>query len=161
MDLEARPLIPRDFEPFGQVIELEGAREIPINQGLTTRYHDLFRVQTDRDGFAMGNVFRTTPLPMPHRVTIMERHPLGSQAFIPLGETPFLVLVGKPGDKLMAEDLVLFRTNGRQGVNFHANTWHHFQIVMDHVQDFYVIDRGGPGDNLEETEIDGEVWIRG
>ena len=90
----------------------------------------------------------------------MERHPLGSQAFIPLDETPFLVLVALSGNNPTAEDLKLFSTNGRQGINFFKNTWHHFNLVLKDSQDFLVIDRGGPGNNLEEKNIEAEVWIR-
>ena len=96
---------------------------------------------------------------MPHKVEIMERHPLGSQAFIPTEKTPFLVLVGNPGEQLREGDLTLFRTSGHQGVNLHRNTWHHFQIVLGHTQDFIVIDRGGPGANQQEIGIEDDIWI--
>ena len=160
MNLKPIPLTTDNFSDFGEVIELEKARQFPINNGLTTRYHDLFNIDADNEnGHAIVNLFRTSPLPLPHRVTTMERHPLGSQAFIPMEETPFLVLVGRMGDALNADDLYLFITNGQQGINFFKNTWHHFQIVLDHTQDFLVVDRGGPGNNLEEIEISDEVWI--
>ena len=90
----------------------------------------------------------------------MERHPLGSQGFIPMNSEPFLVLVGKNKDKLSAQDLILFKTNGNQGINLYKNTWHHYQLVLKGPQDFLVIDRGGRGNNLEEIEISDEVWIR-
>jgi len=148
------------FEAYGQVVETFDARSMTINQGLTTRYHDLFRIDVSRGGgHPIGNVFRTQPLPLPHRVTVMERHPLGSQAFIPLDAKPFLVLVGSVGESLQAEDLELFLTNGRQGVNINRDTWHHFNIALDSTQDFLVIDRGGPGRNLDEIEVQGEAWI--
>ena len=89
----------------------------------------------------------------------MERHPLGSQAFLPLDQKPFLVLVGNPGQKISAKDLTLFLTNGHQGINFHKNTWHHFQIVTGTQRDFIVVDRGGQGNNLEEIDIDGGIVI--
>ena len=162
VELQAIPLTAEDFAPFGEVIELSAARQFPINNGLTTRFHDLLTIDAGHaSGRPIVNVFRTDPLPMPHRVEIMERHPLGSQAFLPMQDTPFLVLVGDAGDKLRGQDLTLFRTNGHQGVNLNRNTWHHFQIVLDHTQDFIVIDRGGPGDNLEEIRVDDEVWING
>lgn len=158
--LEPVPLTRSAFSAFGEVIELEGARQIPINRGLTTRYHDLFTIDCSAEGGHHSvNVFRTDPLPLPHRVEVMERHPVGSQAFLPLDQDPFLVLVASQGDTVSAEDLVLFRTNGRQGVNFFRNTWHHFQIVTGQRRDFIVVDRAGPGDNLEEQSIRGSALI--
>ena len=160
MNLEARPLSAALFERYGEVIDLDSARQFPINNGLTTRFHNLLTIDADSEnGHPIVNVFRTSPLPLPHQVKIMERHPLGSQAFIPMEETPFLVLVARTGDKPEVDDLELFLTNGKQGINLYKNTWHHFQIVLDHTQDFLVIDRGGSGNNLEEIEISGEAWI--
>ena len=160
MELTCQNLTPEAFSPYGQVIDLEQAHQFPINNGLTTRFHDLFSIDTgSQGGRAIVNVFRTAPLPLPHRVTVMERHPLGSQAFIPMHNTPFLVLVGRPGATLGENDLALFKTSGYQGVNLFRNTWHHFQIVLGQTQDFVVVDRGGSGDNLEEIEVTDEVWI--
>ena len=160
MNLHATPLTIENFSLYGEVIELDSARQITINDGLTTRFHDLVDIDTNKQGGRpMVNLFRTSPLPLPHRVIKMERHPLGSQAFIPLESTPFLVLVGKPGDGLCVADRELFVMDGELVINLYRNTWHHFQIVMDHTQDFLVIDRGGTGENLEEIDITGEAWI--
>ncbi len=154
------PLTREAFAPFGEVIQLEDAKQISINQGLTTRFHDLFTIDCDADGGRpIVSVFRTDPLPMPHRVQSMERHPLGSQAFIPLDEKPFLVLVAPSGDTVTDDDLVLFQTRRSQGINFARNTWHHFQIVTGSQRDFIVIDRGGAGENLEETPVIGEALL--
>ena len=134
----------------------------PINHGLTTRYHDLCNIDTsDQGGRAIVSVFRTSPLALPHQVRFMERHPLGSQGFIPTTDIPFLVLVGRKCETLTGADLTLFATNGKQGVNIKKNTWHHFQIVLERTADFIVIDRGGEGENLEEIEVDGDIWIAG
>ena len=167
-NLTARPLTAAAFAAFGEVIEPENAGRISINDGLTTRFHDLFTIDVnDNGGRPVVSLFQTAPLPLPHRVRVMERHPRGSQAFMPTDEIPFLVLVAADvgrdasGDfgPIGAADLSLFITNGRQGVNFYKNTWHHFQIVLKKQRDFIIIDRAGPGDNLEETKINGEVWI--
>ena len=160
MILEPVPLSREAFAPFGEVIELERARQIPINQGLTTRFHDLFTIDVaDQGGHPLVNVFRTSPLPLPHRVSVMERHPLGSQAFLPMGNMPFLVLVAEDAELMNGSGFTLFRTNGRQGINLRKNTWHHYQIVLHQTQDFIVVDRGGEGDNLEERVVDGEILI--
>lgn len=160
IDLRPAPLTKDSFAPFGDVIELSCAQQYAINQGLTTRFHDLFDIDvTAQGGRAIVNVFRTDPLPLPHQVTVMERHPLGSQAFMPMDHDPFLVLVADAGDRISASDLHLFVTNGRQGINFYRNTWHHFQIGLGKQRDFIVIDRGGMGSNLEEINLDESVRI--
>ena len=160
MELKIHPLTAADFAPFGEVIELDGAKNFPINDGLTTRFHDLCTIDTcDQGGKTIVNVFRTSPLSLPHRVEKMERHPLGSQAFLPTDKLPFLVLVGKAKPELSPEDLMLFITNGEQGINLHKNTWHHFQIGTQGQRDFIVIDRGGNGNNLQELPIQGTAIV--
>ena len=153
-ELTARPLTEEAFAPYGEVIDLRKAQTQDINYGLTTRYHDLASIDTLREGGrTLVNVFRSAPITLPHTVRVMERHPLGSQAFIPMNDRPFLVLVGKGIDRLEVESLQLFITDGEQGVNYHANTWHHYQMVLGQTSDFLVIDRGGPGNNLEEVQL--------
>ena len=160
LELSARPLNKAAFAAFGEVIELADAQQIQINDGLTTRFHDLFTIDVnDAGGKPIVSLFRSAPLPLPHRVRVMERHPHGSQAFLPLDQLPFLILVAADVTPVTAADLSLFITNGQQGVNLYKNTWHHFQIVLDEQRDFIVVDRGGAGDNLQETRIEDEVWI--
>ena len=160
IDLVAAPLTKKSFAPFGDVIELSNAQQYPINQGLTTRFHDLFDIDVAaQGGRAIVNVFRTDPIPLPHRIKVMERHPLGSQAFLPMDHDPFLILVADAGDRISASNLHLFKTNGHQGINFNKNTWHHFQIGLSKQRDFIVIDRGGDGNNLEEFNIEEAVQI--
>ncbi|MEM7195080.1 MAG: ureidoglycolate lyase [Pseudomonadota bacterium] len=159
--LNAVPLTEAAFERYGEVIDLRQAQTQSINGGLTCRYHDLVTVDTaDGGGCTLVNVFRTAPIPLPHKVVVMERHPLGSQAFLPMDQAPFLVLVGEPEkNALKAIDLTLFITDGHQGVNFNKNCWHHYQLVLGKTRDFVVIDRGGDGQNLEECVISDSVVI--
>ncbi len=158
--LEAVPLTRNAFSEFGETIELESARKISINRGLTTRFHDLFTLDCDAaGGHPSVNVFRTDPLPLPYRVEVMERHPISSQAFLPLDKNPFFILVAPSGDTVRAEDLILFQSNGHQGVNLFRNIWHHFQIVTGCQRDFIVVDRVGAGKNLEEQPIQGDAMI--
>ncbi len=160
IELIAEPLTVEIFATFGEIIDLRQARTQSINFGLTTRFHDLATVDTHREGGrTLINIFRSEPIPLPHQVLVMERHPLGSQAFIPMTPTRFLVLVGEGKNTLNEASLRLFITDGVQGVNFHANTWHHYQMVLDHAADFVVIDRGGPDDNLDEVVLESKIII--
>lgn len=153
--LPIEPLTRAAFQPFGDVIEADGAEHFQINNGTTTRFHDLARVDAEAEGgHVLVNIFRARPLPMPLTVAMMEKHPLGSQAFVPLDAAPFLVVVAPPGDRVAPEDLRAFLTQGRQGVNYARGVWHHPIIALDRETDFLVIDRGGPGDNLAEFFFD-------
>jgi ureidoglycolate lyase len=152
--LETKPLTRASFAPFGDVIETDGAHHYPINQGSTIRFHDLARVDvTARAGHPLLNVFRATPLPLPIEIKLLERHPLGSQAFIALGERRFLVVVAEDLARPGPQHLHAFLTNGKQGVNYRRNTWHHFVLALDQATEFIVIDRGGEGENCEEIHL--------
>ena len=152
--ITAVPLTRDEFAPFGEVIETDGAERRMINAGSTVRFHDLARVDVAAaGGYALINVFRAQPLPLPLAVRIMERHPLGSQAFIPLDSAPFLIVVAPAGAAPGPAELRAFVTDGRQGVNYARGVWHHPVIAMTRETDFVVIDRGGPGDNLVEVRF--------
>ena len=146
VSLKIRPLTAEAFAPFGDVIEANGAETININQGTTQRFHDLAKVQTLKDGHTLINIFRGQPRPQPIGICLMEYHPIGSQAFIPMQPAPYLVVVARPGKNLSVDQLVAFRAEGHQGVNYHAAVWHHPLLVLQENHDFLVVDRGGPGE---------------
>ncbi|MHA1527778.1 MAG: ureidoglycolate lyase [Alphaproteobacteria bacterium] len=140
------------FVPFGTVIETAGASSFPINDATTTRFHALAEAETGPEGAAIVSIFRATRWPQPVRIAMLERHPLGSQAFFPLSPDDWLVVVAE-GERPGAQELRLFRARGDQGVQYARGVWHHPLLVLAERQDFLVIDRRGPGDNLEEIEI--------
>ena len=148
------PLTREEFAPFGEVLETDGAEQRTINAGSTVRFHDLARVDVAAlGGYPLLNLFRAQPLPLPLTVRIMEQHPLGSQAFIPVDHAPFLVVVAPGTDAPRLAELCAFVTDGRQGVNYGRGVWHHPVIAMTRETDFVVVDRGGPGDNLVEVKF--------
>ena len=152
-EIVPHPLTADAFAPFGDVIEAsEAAEQIPINYGYTTRFHDLAGIDVAQGGGrAIVSLFRARPLDPP-LLKIVERHPLGSQAFMPLNARPYLVAVAPAGDFDPAK-LTVFRAQGHQGVNYARGTWHHFLLALGGESDFLVIDREGPGDNLDEVEL--------
>ncbi|MGG4773493.1 ureidoglycolate lyase [Paenalcaligenes sp. Me52] len=138
------------FAPFGDVIEAsDKAQHFSINEGNTERYHDLANIEPGPDGKAIVSIFRGQPRTLPFTVTMMERHPKGSQAFIPLSGLPYLVVVAEAGPTPEVKDLRLFLAQGNQGVNYATGVWHHPLLGLDEVVDFLVIDRKGPGDNCD------------
>ncbi len=148
--IEIRPLTRAAFAPFGQVIAQDGAQNFPINAGKCTRYHDLARIETTGDkARPMISLLRGEPYALPLELKMVERHPLGSQAFIPLGDSAFLIVVAEETENGPA-DPIAFRTAPGQGVNIARNVWHGILTPLDTVSDFAVIDRGGEGVNLEE-----------
>lgn len=151
IELKPQPLTREAFSPFGDVIETEEAEHFPINQGTTERYHNLAHVDVLEEGGApLISIFRGQPRPCPIALQLMERHPLASQAFIPMQGYYYLVVVAKPGETVTPDDLVAFRARGDQGVNYHRGVWHHPLLVLKPDSDFLVVDRGGEGHNLDE-----------
>lgn len=142
------------FAPFGEVIDLHKAEHFPINNGMCTRYNDLATVElAGVEPRPLINIFRGEPYDIPLHLEMVERHPLGSQAFIPMTPRPFLVIVardfgGTPGKPLA------FLTRSGQGINLKKNCWHGVLTTLERTSDFVVIDRGGPGENLEEYFYD-------
>jgi ureidoglycolate lyase len=157
--LPIEPLTHDAFAPFGDVIELEGAKQIPINLGTTIRYHDLAKVDvSDAGGRTLVNLFRGEPRTLPFEVKMLERHPLGSQAFIPFDDKPYLVVVA-PAGELDPRAIRAFVTCGWQGVNYAKGVWHHPLIALGEVSDFIVVDRGGDGVNLSEQDLAESLWL--
>jgi ureidoglycolate lyase len=149
------PLTGPAFAPFGELIEAsEAVRHYPINAGTTERYHDLARLEAGPEGRLIVSIFRAQPRALPFQVTTMERHPLSSQAFIPLSGRPYLVVVAPPGEPPTAQSLRLFLAGPGQGVNYPPGVWHHALLALETVSDFLVLDRSGPGPNCDEIRLE-------
>lgn len=149
--LIVKPLDAHAFGPFGEVIAPEAAaRSFPINEGRCTRFHDLATVDcASQEGRAGISLFRADPQGLPITLAMLERHPLGSQTFVPLSRTPYLVVVSESPDTMPQAFLVC----GGQGVSYRRGTWHHPLLALDVVSDFLVVDRIGSGDNCETAEL--------
>jgi len=161
--LAPEPLTGEAFAAFGDVIETRGHRPSTINDGQALRFNDLATIDVLAEhGRPLLNIFRARPWPAPIRIRMMERHPLSSQAFVPLAGTPFLILVAPPGDRVTPETLHLFRSAGRQGVNYRRGAWHHPLLALEQDAEFLVIDRGGRGANCDLWHLDAsdEIILR-
>ena len=149
-ELTPEPLTAEAFAPFGDVIEAsDAATRIDINQGHAIRYDRLAEADVG-DGAAAISIFRATPLAVLELKTF-ERHPLGSQAFVPLSGRSYLVAVA-PAGALDPAAIRIFRAEPNQGVQYAKGVWHHFLLVLD-ASDFLVVDRAGPGENCDEMEL--------
>lgn len=153
-----QPLTAKVFRPFGDVIDTEGAPDKIINQGLCGRYHDRANLEFG-DGRAGLSLFDARPRVLPLTLEMVERHPEGSQAFVPMAWVPFLVIVapdegGTPGRPLA------FKTTPGQAVNFHKGTWHGVLAPLEEPGLFAVIDRIGAGENLQEHWFETPYIVR-
>jgi ureidoglycolate lyase len=157
-EIVVQPLTAAAFAPFGEVLEATGDPDKLINQGLCGRFHD--RATLDFiDGRAGISLFRSETRTLPYRLDMVERHPLGSQAFLPMSMDPFLVIVAPDEDGTPGRPLAFLTAPG-QGINLHCNTWHGVLTPLSAPGLFAVIDRIGPGDNLQEHWFDTPWTVR-
>lgn len=153
-EIRTEPLTAAAFAPFGEVLEARGAPDRLINQGLCGRWHDRARLDfgAETGGRAGISVFLAQSRALPYVLDLLERHPEGSQAFLPLHQHPFLVAVapddgGRPGRPRA------FLTDGAQGINLHRGTWHGVLTPLAAPGLFAVVDRIGPSPNLQEHPL--------
>tara|TARA_R100000306_G_C4377943_1_gene142821 strand:+ start:2318 stop:2842 length:525 start_codon:yes stop_codon:yes gene_type:complete len=154
--LKLEPLTKEAFEPFGDVICTRGNTSFPINNGTTQRYHHLGKVQVfGEEGQAGISLAVGGARSFPIKVSMLERHPLGSQAWIPVGRNPFVVVVAPNGANDCPDEsgIRAFYVEGDQGVNYHAGVWHHPLLSLDQQGDFIVVDRIGAAPNCDEQDL--------
>ena len=150
--LDVAPLTAAAFAAYGDVIAPGGAPDKMINQGLCARYHDLARLDF-ADGRAGLSFFDAKERKLPIIVGMVERHPEGSQAFIPVSQTRFLVIVADD-ENGMPVNLRAFVAGAEQSVNLHRNVWHGVLTPIGASGRFVVVDRIGGGANLQEHWFD-------
>jgi ureidoglycolate lyase len=149
-----QPLTREAFAPFGDVVEFEGGDSFPINNGMADRYHDLAAVELGGEqSRAIISLVASHQFDMPRRVDHLEYHPFGSQAFLPLDSSPFIVVVSPAADDPDLDELRAFVTNGKQGINYHLGTWHHVLLTPYAPMRFICVDRAGPGHNCVDHHI--------
>jgi ureidoglycolate lyase len=148
-DILIHPLTQDAFAAFGDIIALKDTPNKLINQGQCGRHHDLAALDFGPDGHAGISLFDATPRSLPYHLELVERHPEGSQAFLPMTQNPFLVIVAPDEDGIPGSPLA-FRTAPGQGINFHRNVWHGVLTPLFIPGLFAVVDRIGNSTNLEE-----------
>lgn len=162
--MSARLLIPEPltgaaFAPFGDVIEAAEEFSV-INSGTTHRFDDLAQVEVaTTGGRPRVSLYCVVPYELPLPIRMLERHPLGSQLFMPLHGEKFLVVVAPRGDRIDPNTVKAFVTSGKQGVNYRPGTWHHPVIALGDLSEFFVLDRGGSGGNCDEFPLDPDVLL--
>ena len=152
--VEPKSITKENFSKFGDVITTENIKPLEINNGYAKRFNDIAKIDTSNEnGEATISIFSALKRSFPMKIDMMEKHPLGSQAFIPMKETTFLTLVAPEGEKPDLEKIESFIVPKGIGVNFKTGIWH-FPLISTEDMDFLVVDRKGLGDNLVIENLD-------
>lgn len=156
--IQTEPLTPDAFAPFGDVLSADGAPDMLINQGQCGRYHDRAQLDFGPEGRPGISIFQARPRTLPYTLDLVERHPEGSQAFIPMSHDEWLVIVATDRDG-MPSGIRAFLAAPGQAINFHRGTWHGVLTPLQQPGLFAVIDRIGDSPNLEEYVLDATLVI--
>jgi ureidoglycolate lyase len=151
--IRTEPLTQAAFAPFGDVLEASGPADKIINRGLCGRWHDRARLDFGPEGRAGISIFKAEPRELPYVLDLVERHPEGSQAFLPMSETEWLVIVAPDAGGTPGRPRAFVAAPG-QGINFHRGTWHGVLTPLHAPGLFAVVDRIGSTANLEEFPLD-------
>ena len=152
-NIRIEPITAEAFAPFGELLTARDKADRMINEGRCERHHALATVQRG-GGEAIISIFRSEPISLPYTCKLLERHPLGSQAFMPLSDRPWLSVVAPDEDGQPGQPRAFLVPKG-MGVNLRAGVWHGVLTPLDEAADFLVVDRDGDGENLEEVGIAG------
>ena len=153
------PITRERFAPYGDVIETSALDVEAMNDARFERFDGLCSVDLAGGEVAISVTRCRTPTSLPLRVDKVERHPLGSQAFVPLSRNKMIIVVAPPGESVEAGDLRAFVTNGRQGINYHRGTWHMPLIGLEAGYEFLIVDRAGGEPNCEVHEFDEVIML--
>ena len=152
--VEPKPITKENFSKFGDMITTENIKPLEINNGYAKRFDDIAKIDTSNEnGETTISIFSALKRSFPMKIDMMEKHPLGSQAFIPMKETTFLTLVAPEGEKPDLEKIESFIIPKGIGVNYKTGIWH-FPLISTEDMDFLVVDRKGLGDNLVIENLD-------
>ena len=154
--INPKPITKENFSKFGDMITTADIKPIEINNGYAKRFDEIANLDTSKDnGETTICIFSALKRTFPMKINIMEKHPLGSQAFIPLKDTTFLVFVAPKGSKLDLNKVESFIVPPGIGVNYSPGTWH-FPLISTEDMNFLVVDRKGPGNNLVIKDLNNE-----
>ena len=158
--IQIQPLTAENFKPFGDVLMTKGNDFFYINEKHTERYHDLAEIQSDaKVGMSIFKNIKASQFPI--EISMLERHPLGSQAFVAMHGQKFVIVVaeGLDKDKPDLNKIKAFITDGNQGVNYHAGTWHHPLITLEAPSEFIVVDRIGVSQNCDVYPFENKLYV--
>ena len=159
--IKPKPITKENFSKYGDVITTQDIKPLEINNGYAKRFDGIANLDTSTDnGETTICIFSALKRSFPMKIDMMEKHPLGSQAFIPMQETTFLVLVAPKGDNPNIDEIESFIVPPNIGVNYKPGTWH-FPLISTLDMNFLVVDRKGTGDNLVIEDLNNkEIFLK-
>ena len=154
------PITKKNFLKFGDLISTIDLKPTIINEGFAKRFDNIAKIDTSQEnGETVISIFSAIKRKFPMKINMIERHPLGSQAFIPMKETTFLCFVAPSGEKPDLDQVESFIISPGLGINYSPGTWH-FPLIATEDMNFLVVDRKGSGKNLETQNIDEEILLK-
>ena len=157
--IKPKEITRENFAIYGDLISSDSIKPIDINAGYAKRFNDLAKINTSKDkGETIISIFSALKRSFPMKIDMMEKHPLGSQAFVPMKETIFLTFVAPPGDVPEIKKIQSFIIPPKMGVNYKPGIWH-FPLISTEDTNFLVIDRKGSGKNLVIHKFDKEEIV--
>jgi ureidoglycolate lyase len=157
--INPKPITKENFSKFGDMITTNDIKPLEINNGYAKRFDGIANIDTSKDnGETIISIFSALKRSFPMKIDMMEKHPLGSQAFVPMKETTFLVFVAPKGNKPDLDKIEAFIVPPGMGVNYNPGTWH-FPLIATEDMNFLVVDRKGSGDNLVIENLDNKEVI--
>jgi len=157
--INPKPITKENFSKFGDMITTDDIKPLEINNGYAERFDGIANLDTSKDnGETTICIFSALKRSFPMKIDMMEKHPLGSQAFVPMKETTFLVFVAPKATKPNLHEIEAFVVPPGIGVNYNPGIWH-FPLISTEDMNFLVIDRKGSGDNLVIENLDKEEVI--
>ncbi len=157
--VKPKPITQKKFSKFGDMITTNNIKPTEINNGYAKRFDGIANLNTSKNGGETTiSIFSALKRSFPMKIEMMEKHPLGSQAFIPMKDTTFLVFVAPQDNKLNLNKIESFVVPPGIGVNYNPGTWH-FPLISTENMNFLVVDRKGSGDNLVIENLDKEEVI--
>ena len=157
--IRPKPINKENFKKFGDMITTADIKPIEINNGYAKRYDGIANLNTKKNGGdSTISIFSALKRSFPMKIDMMEKHPLGSQAFIPMKETTFLAFVAPQGDKPNLKKVKSFVIPPGIGINYKPGTWH-FPLISTENMNFLVVDRKGSGNNLVIENLESEKII--
>lgn len=158
--LRLQSLTAEAFASYGTVVDVADLTPQAINDGNTLKFADLLPFDCSTEGGRVAaHLYRSRAQQLPLEIHSLERHPLGSQAFWPLSNRPYVVVVAPAGPTLDESAIRAFLASGEQAIQYHRGTWHHYQISLEADCDYLVLDREGPGENCEVQELKQAIVI--
>ena len=148
------------FAPYGDIVESAEMQAAQMNAERFERFDDLCNVEAQDGRMAVSIARCLIATELPHSIDMVERHPLGSQAFVPLTPCRMLVVVAPAGPQVDVADLRAFVSNGKQGINYHRGTWHMPLIAFEAGQEFLIIDRVGDTPNCDVVSLTEPVTLQ-